>query len=109
LAATPEPLTTPNSGREPSHALRADQRQNWLRGQRVRVEDYMKWTPALGDDADVILDLIYGEYLLREELGEQPSADEYYRRFPAHIEALKRQFRLHELIRSESEIREIDS
>jgi hypothetical protein len=81
--------------RDPIRLLREDQRQNWLRGQRIRVEDYLHWLPDLGQNADATLDLIYSEFLLREELGENPEADEYLSRFPQHAEALQRQFRLH--------------
>jgi len=47
------------------------------------------------DDAEAVLDLVYAEFLLREELGERPDADEYVRRFPQYGDALRRQFRLH--------------
>src|SRR5262249_1137895 len=41
-------------------------------------------------------DLIYSEFLLREELGEHPTCAEYEQRFPAFRDALRRQFKLHE-------------
>ena len=93
-AMTP-PRTTAVGAAGPVQLLRADQRQSWLRGQRVRVEDYLLWVPGLGDDAEAVLDLVYAEFLLREELGERPDADEYVRRFPQYGDALRRQFRLH--------------
>lgn len=104
-----ESASAPSSTPGPGGALRADQRQSWLRGQRVRVEDYLKWTPAIRNDAETILDLVYGEYLLREELGENPKPEEYLQRFPHFADALRRQFRLHELLRGESGFCEPDS
>lgn len=107
--ANSESANAPSSDLGPAGALRADQRQCWLRGQRVRVEDYLKWTPAIRNDTDMILDLVYGEFLLREELGENPKPEEYLQRFPIHADALRRQFRLHELLRGDPGFREPDS
>ncbi len=78
--------------------LRADQRRRWLRGQRVRVEDYRDGIPRLGDDPDALLDLIDNEHLLREERNEPAGLEEYQRRFPALADALARQFALHRAV-----------
>jgi hypothetical protein len=75
--------------------LRADQQRRWRHGERVMVEEYLTRWPTLGDDAEGLLDLVYGEVLLREEGGESVTVDEYLRRFPAHEASLKRQFDLH--------------
>jgi hypothetical protein len=60
--------------------LAVDQRQRWQRGERVPVEAYLQLYPGLEVDAEKALELIYGEFLLREELGETPSLDDYVRR-----------------------------
>ena len=57
--------------------LRADQHRRWRRGERLLVEAYLDSVPALRDDAETLLDLIYSEVLLREEAGEHPEAEEY--------------------------------
>src|SRR6266849_5856284 len=64
-------------------ALLVEQRQRWQRGERVPVEAFLEKAPALGADADGLLDLIYNEFLLREEAGERPQPAEYLGRFPA--------------------------
>src|SRR5262249_33452332 len=46
-------------------------------------------------DPEAILDLIYNEFLLREQLGEQPVIAEYARRFPVYAAALRAQAELH--------------
>src|SRR5256885_13552059 len=61
--------------------VRADQLRRWQCGERVLVEHYLERLPRLGDDTEALLDLIFSEILLREELGEQPMADEYVGRF----------------------------
>ena len=41
------------------------------------------------------IDLIFAEYLLREEQGERPPLEEFLRRFPEHADELKLQIELH--------------
>src|SRR5262249_57830543 len=73
--------------------LRVDQRQRWAAGERVGAEEYLNRHPGVAADADAALDLIFNEYLLREQLGEQPGPEEYQRRFPQHEAALGEQIR----------------
>jgi WD40 repeat protein len=74
--------------------LLADQRRCWGRGQRVLAEVYCRHLPRLRQDDDLLFDLVWSEALLRQELGEMPSADEYAERFPHLAERLRRQFSL---------------
>jgi hypothetical protein len=76
-------------------ALRVDQRQRWLSGERVPVEDYLRRHPAVRADRESALDLIFNEFLLREQLGEQPTADEYVERFPEYRDVLPAQVELY--------------
>jgi serine/threonine protein kinase len=78
--------------------LRADQLDRWGRGEGIRVEDYLAREPGLVDDVESVLELIYHEYVLREELGQAPTPDEYLARFPRFAEALRRQFDVHALL-----------
>jgi eukaryotic-like serine/threonine-protein kinase len=75
-----------------------DQRRRWLRGERPRVETYLERQPALLDQPDVILDLIYNEIVLREETGETPALADYLKRFPQFADQLRVQFKVHEAI-----------
>jgi serine/threonine protein kinase len=88
----------PPSVADRAASLRADQIARWRRGERPSVEDYLVLRPDLADDADALLDLIYTEVVVREELGEKPGVEEYVRRFPRHADALRRQFELHGLL-----------
>ena len=45
-------------------------------------------------DHDVMTDLVYAEWVLRVELGEAPSHDEYLMRFPMISERLEKQWGL---------------
>jgi hypothetical protein len=75
-------------------ALREDQAQRWRAGQRPRAEAYLEAFPALATSAEDALVLVWGEVLLRLELGETPDLPEYRDRFPQHTEALAVQFEL---------------
>jgi len=75
--------------------LRADQMQRWQAGQRVPAETYLREVPALRDDPELAIDLIFSEFLLRRDfLQEAPALDEYLERFPEHATVLRHQLEL---------------
>jgi serine/threonine-protein kinase len=70
------------------------QRQAWRRGERAPIESYLAQYPALSADVQAVLDLIYNEIVLREQIGESPEFEEYAQRFPELSHELARQFDL---------------
>ena len=77
------------AGARPEEAvavLRADQRERWRAGEPVAAEWYFERFPGLLADPELALDLIFGEFLLREAAGEAPEVDEYLARFPRFAE-----------------------
>jgi hypothetical protein len=74
----PEQLTTSQL----VEVLRADRREHWERGERIMAETYIERHPALQADPASAVELVYHETLLREELGETFTLEEYLRRFP---------------------------
>ena len=82
----PPPLAAP--------VLALDQWQRWHTAQRVPAEEYLRRCPALADDPEAVLEVIYGEFLVRQALGEEPAAAEYLERFPRFAAALREQFQL---------------
>jgi serine/threonine protein kinase len=72
-----------------------DQYQRWLAGQRVSAEQYLTLLPSGPETDQAACDIIYGEYLLREQFGERPSLEEFRRRFPTQARLLSRQVELH--------------
>jgi WD40 repeat protein len=76
-------------------ALRVDQAEHRRLGQWVPAEQYLAAFPAVRDDPAATVDLVFAEYLLREEGGERPLLEEFVRRFPQHAEELKLQIELH--------------
>jgi len=75
--------------------VRVDLDQRQRRHDPRRAEDYLAHFPALAADAELAIDVIYAEYLAREQAGERPDAGEYQRRFPAFGDVLAEQIGLH--------------
>src|SRR5580692_11396371 len=82
--------------------LSADQWQRWQAGQRVAAEDYLRRCPELGDSPDAVVDLIYGEFLIRDESGEAPTQQEFLDRFPQYAGSLRAQFGVFEAMEEAS-------
>jgi serine/threonine protein kinase/WD40 repeat protein/Tfp pilus assembly protein PilF len=81
-------------------SLRADQRERWRAGERTLAEDYLSAHPAIAADVECAIELIYSEFLLREELGDTPTLEEYARRFPSLAARFKAQLALRHAIDS---------
>ena len=84
-------------------ALRVDQAERCRLGQWVPAEAYFDAFPAIRDDAESAIDLIFAEYLLREERGERPTLEGFLDRFPQHAGELKLQIELHRAIEAAGE------
>jgi hypothetical protein len=59
----------------------------------------------LRSDHDSAVDLVYHEYLLREELGEQLPLEKFADRFPEYAAELGEQIRFHHVLTDTSESR----
>src|SRR5205085_2155843 len=80
---------------EVAAVLRADQCHRWQSGERILAETYLRQHPDLAAHAESALDLIYGEWLLREQGGEDANLDDFLARFPEHGPVLRMQVELH--------------
>ena len=76
--------------------LRVDQAERCRLGQWVPAEAYLDAFPAVRDHAECAVDLVFAEYLLREERGERPPLEEFLGRFPQYAGELKLQIELHQ-------------
>jgi hypothetical protein len=70
--------------------LQGDQRRHWQRGERVLVQSYLEEAPSLRDYPDLVFELVCGEVLLREELGESSRLADYLDLVPTHQAQLRR-------------------
>ena len=78
-----------------------DQVDRWCEGVRIPAEAYLALHPALDDRSEGAFDLIYGEFVLRESLGDGPRPEEFFWRFPRFADRFRRQLDLHQALRSE--------
>ena len=62
--------------------MRLTQRQAWERGERVFVEAYLVHYPQVADHQDAVIDFIYSEFCLREDLGLHPDPKSISSDFP---------------------------
>ncbi len=82
--------------------LLVDQRERWQRGERILAETYLERHPEFRGDDEAAVELIYGEFLLREMHAETPTTAEYAARFPCHAGWLEKQFALHRMLQNEA-------
>lgn len=102
----PQPSTCPDGLKlsaamttaEMTLAVCGDQRVRWERGERVTLEVYLDCNQLLQANDEVMIALVYGEFVLREESGESPPPDEYLLRFPHLASRLNRLFQLHDAL-----------
>jgi serine/threonine-protein kinase len=83
--------------------LCVDQWQRWQKGDRISAETYLQMAPTLAEAPEVAFDLVYGEFLLLEQLGENPTLEQFLTRFPQFADRLQRQSKLHEAIETDSQ------
>lgn len=62
----------------------------WESGNRLPCEWYFERSPVLAADAAASLDLIFLEFVLRDEAGEAPTPEQFAARFPAAEQSLRR-------------------
>ena len=79
--------------------MHVDQHRRWQAGERPAAEGYVKRFSGICVDADAVVDIVFHEYVLRERLGERPTAKEFADRFPAYAHALEGQIRFHHLLK----------
>jgi tetratricopeptide (TPR) repeat protein len=61
-----------------------------------RAEDILASYPDLASDGDAALEVIYTEYVVREQLGQHPIPADWHARFPQWRQQLEEVFQVHE-------------
>lgn len=73
------------------------QREALLSGDRPTMESLLAGSRC-EDDPEALLDLLYNEIVVLEELGEQPTIDDYVHRYPQLEDELRLHFEIHRAI-----------
>jgi serine/threonine-protein kinase len=74
-------------------------------GDECRAEEFFANCPVLAEDVNCALDLIYTEFATRDELGQRPNREEYYRRFPQWRTDLEALLVLHQEMQEPAAVR----
>jgi serine/threonine protein kinase len=73
-------------------------------GESGGAESVFEAHPALHDDADAALEVIYTEFVAREQLGQCPTAEQFYARFPQWRDGLEQLFQIHRAVGDHSTV-----
>src|SRR5579883_563017 len=57
--------------------LCAHQVDRWRAGERIPAEAYLALRPTLRGGSEAAFELIYGEFLIRESIGDSPRLEEF--------------------------------
>ena len=87
-----------NDRRQNLDAILDRQKKAWLEGSRPAI-DLLLRDSSLPNDSEILLDLIYNEIFLREELGECPAPADYVQRYPHLQKELDVHFEIHHALR----------
>ena len=79
------------SDRELADLSLADLTFRWRSGSRPAADEYLRAWPRIAQVPELKLDIVYGEYRARQQLGLSAEPDEFCRRFPDLADALRRQ------------------
>ncbi|NMC20605.1 MAG: protein kinase, partial [Thermogutta sp.] len=76
------------------------------RGESRRVEDLLASHPGERPAPELLLELIYTEFVARYEVGLDPDPEEYFARFPELVEDLRELFFVHRIVHAEEDAAE---
>jgi WD40 repeat protein/tetratricopeptide (TPR) repeat protein/predicted Ser/Thr protein kinase len=89
--------------------LREEQRRCWEVGERRALEELLARHPDLRSHPEFVLDLLFSEFILREEAGDRPILDEFALRFPDCGGGLRRLVEAHWALQGGRELPTADS
>lgn len=82
-----------------------DQYERWMAGDRAPADWYLTLLPDDPTRDQAACDVVYGEFLLREQLDERPDPTSYLAQFPSLNEPLARQFDVHRALEDDAQAR----
>lgn len=71
----------------------------------VRAESLLEQYPAVAGDTEAALELVYTEFAVREELGQNPDPADWLRRFPQWRADLEQMFEVHSELKKQDDVR----
>lgn len=89
--------------------VRVDLRQRWRSGEQPAASDYLTRFPRLMPESALVVDLIYTEFLVREEFGERSHLSQLQQQFPQHAAELATQVEFHRALEASEEALRTDA
>src|SRR5262249_5179298 len=74
-------------------------------GRACNAAEFLAADPTIGSDPDAVLELLYTEFLVRDQLGENPRPQEWIERYPQWSAELAQLFEVHTLVEQQEEPR----
>ena len=99
------PVAIPASAETSEQRLRrlcGELRERLHAGQAAAMEELLSREPHLAEEPESVLELLYTEFVVREEQGAPLSADEWRQRFPQWHERLVRLIEVHRALHSQA-------
>ncbi|SIO29255.1 Serine/threonine protein kinase [Singulisphaera sp. GP187] len=78
--------------------LRVDQDERWRVGDRIPASTYLRAFPALRNDPEAAFELVYSEFLLRDEQGEALEPEAFCQAYPEFVERFRIQAEVREAL-----------
>ncbi len=72
-------------------------------GEPCAAEDWLVTSAVLAFHFEAALELVYAEFVVREQLGQRPAPEAWYARFPQWRRDLEQLFQVHQLGRANSD------
>ncbi len=99
MAARPE---------EQLQAAREMLERHLLAGEGNAVERTLSAFAAVAEHEELVVELIYNDHLIREELGQSPQVQDYLDRFPDHAQRIQRLFRIHDSLSADESLPQLE-
>jgi serine/threonine protein kinase/Tfp pilus assembly protein PilF len=80
------------------HDLAFEFKDLWKQGERVGAEVFLARYPELAEDASIVRELAYEEYVLRTRMGESTDVEAFCARFPDICDDLQQVIACHQLL-----------
>ena len=94
--------SVPSTAEGDLRRARAELESDLRADKKCRAEELLVAYPAVAADTDAALELVYTEYVVRDQMGQKPTPDEWYERFPQYRADLEQMFEVHnELVKAE--------
>ena len=92
------PSAPSNSAEGALRRARSELEAGLRAGTNLRAESLLASYPDVAEVSEAAIELVYTEFVIRQELGQTPTPEEWYARFPQWKADLEQMFQVHEVL-----------